>query len=120
MRNATRIQVVLILLMASLPAAAQLEILVPAKQVSTVFPRIHVVGRTGHARVPGMHYSQCHRIQNINRIYADEDASIMDLAKAVEHDPMIIANLLKAANSPLYGFSREINAISQAVFYLRP
>lgn len=54
-------------------------------------------------------------ILDINRIYADPEASIMDLAKVVEHDPMIIANLLKAANSPLYGFAREIKNASQAV-----
>ncbi|MFT5662426.1 MAG: HD-like signal output (HDOD) protein [Sulfurimonas sp.] len=54
-------------------------------------------------------------IIDINKIYADPDASIMELAHIVEHDPMIIANLLKAANSPLYGFAREIRTASQAV-----
>ena len=54
-------------------------------------------------------------IMDINKIYADSEASIVDLAKVVEHDPMIIANLLKAANSPLYGFSKEIRNASQAV-----
>ena len=37
------------------------------------------------------------------------------MARAIEHDPMIIANLLKAANSPLYGFTREIRNAIQAV-----
>lgn len=54
-------------------------------------------------------------IMDINKIHADPEASIMDLAKVVEHDPMIIANLLKAANSPLYGFAKEIRNASQAV-----
>lgn len=54
-------------------------------------------------------------IIDINRVYADPESSIMDLAHTVEHDPMIIANLLKAANSPLYGFSKEIRTASQAV-----
>ncbi len=54
-------------------------------------------------------------IIDINKIHVDPEASIMDLAKVVEHDPMIIANLLKAANSPLYGFSKEIRNASQAV-----
>lgn len=54
-------------------------------------------------------------IIDINKVYADPDASIMDLAKIVQHDPMIIANLLKAANSPLYGFAREIKNAAQAV-----
>jgi len=54
-------------------------------------------------------------IMDINRVYADEESSINDLAKVIEHDPMIIANLLKAANSPLYGFGREIRNAAQAV-----
>ena len=54
-------------------------------------------------------------IIDINRVYADPEASIHDMAKAVEHDPMIIANLLKAANSPLYSFAKEIHNPGQAV-----
>jgi HD-like signal output (HDOD) protein len=54
-------------------------------------------------------------IADINRVYADEEAGIADLAKVIEHDPMIVANLLKAANSPLYGFGKEIKNVSQAV-----
>lgn len=54
-------------------------------------------------------------IIDINNVYADDDSSIHDLAKVIEHDPMIVANLLKAANSPLYGFGRDINNASQAV-----
>jgi HD-like signal output (HDOD) protein len=37
------------------------------------------------------------------------------MVKILEKDPLLTADILKAANSPLYGFSREINAISQAV-----
>jgi len=54
-------------------------------------------------------------IVEINRIHADPESTIADMAKAIDHDPMIIANLLKAANSPLYGFAREIKNASQAV-----
>ena len=54
-------------------------------------------------------------ILEINRIHADPDSTIADMAKAIEHDPMIIANLLKAANSPLYGFARQIKNAAQAV-----
>lgn len=54
-------------------------------------------------------------IMEINRIYADENSTIKDMAKAIEHDPMIIANILKIANSPLYGFGREIKNAAQAV-----
>ena len=54
----------------------------------------------------------------VNKIMAvcnDPNGSIMELAKVVESDPMTTANILKAANSPLYGFSREIKSIAQAV-----
>ncbi len=54
-------------------------------------------------------------IMDINKVYADEDSSIQDLAKVIERDPMIIANLLKAANSPLYGFTKNIQNAAQAV-----
>jgi len=54
-------------------------------------------------------------IMDINKIYADEKAGVGDLAKAISHDPMIIANLLKATNSPLYSFGKEIRTVEQAV-----
>ena len=41
-------------------------------------------------------------ILDINKIYADESASIADLSNVIELDPMIVANLIKAASSPLY------------------
>ena len=54
----------------------------------------------------------------INKIIAvcnDPNGSIMQLTKIVENDPMTTANILKAANSPLYGFSKEIKSVAQAV-----
>jgi HD-like signal output (HDOD) protein len=54
-------------------------------------------------------------ILEINRIYGDENSTIKDMAKAIESDPMIIANMLKIANSPLYGFGKEIKNANQAV-----
>ncbi len=54
-------------------------------------------------------------ILDINKIYADESASIADLANVIELDPMIVANLIKAASSPLYGFGKQIRNVSQAV-----
>lgn len=52
---------------------------------------------------------------DMQRVTADPDSSIADLSKTIEHDPMIVANLLKAANSPLYMFGREIRNVAQAV-----
>ncbi len=54
-------------------------------------------------------------VQKIQVICNSPDSSISDLIDVVEKDPSLTANLLKAANSPLYGFSREITTVSQAV-----
>jgi len=51
----------------------------------------------------------------IEEVYKDPDSTFNDMAKILEKDPLLTADILKAANSPLYGFSREINAINQAV-----
>lgn len=51
----------------------------------------------------------------IEAVYQDPNSSFKDMVKILEKDPLLTADILKAANSPLYGFSREINAISQAV-----
>ncbi len=51
----------------------------------------------------------------IEAVYQDPDSSFNDMVEILEKDPLLTADILKAANSPLYGFSREINAISQAV-----
>ncbi|OIP54426.1 MAG: histidine kinase [Helicobacteraceae bacterium CG2_30_36_10] len=54
-------------------------------------------------------------IADVNAVYANEESGIADLTKAIESDPMIVANLLKAANSPLYSFGKEIISVAQAV-----
>lgn len=54
-------------------------------------------------------------IAEIERVYADSEAGVAEMAKVVENDPMVVANLLKAANSPLYGFAKEIKNVMQAV-----
>lgn len=54
-------------------------------------------------------------VTQIQVICNNPNSSIGELIKIVEKDPSLVANLLKAANSPLYGFSREIKNVSQAV-----
>ncbi|NLC27343.1 MAG: HDOD domain-containing protein [Campylobacteraceae bacterium] len=54
-------------------------------------------------------------VLEIQRICTDKNSSLGDLVKVVESDPMLTANILKSANSPLYGFSREIKNISHAI-----
>jgi HD-like signal output (HDOD) protein len=51
----------------------------------------------------------------IEAVYQDPDSTFNDMVKILERDPLLTADILKAANSPLYGFSREINTINQAV-----
>ena len=52
---------------------------------------------------------------DIQAICNRPDGSVGELSTVVEGDPMIVANLLKSANSPLYGFGKEIGSVSQAV-----
>lgn len=54
-------------------------------------------------------------VVKIQQICKDENAVIGDLVAVIKRDPMLTANILHSANSPLYGFSREISDVSQAV-----
>ncbi len=54
-------------------------------------------------------------IMEIEKVYNDSEAGVVEMAKVIEKDPMVVANLLKAANSPLYGFANEIKNVRQAV-----
>ena len=54
-------------------------------------------------------------VLKVQRITNDPNASIKDLVNVIKDDPMITANLIKAANSPLYGFSRQIKTVDHAV-----
>lgn len=44
-----------------------------------------------------------------------QNVNIVKLVKAIETDAALTVNILKMINSPLYGFSKQINSISQAV-----
>ncbi len=54
-------------------------------------------------------------IVKIQEIANRKNSSLKEMTQIVEKDPMLTANILKATNSPLYGFSREIKSINQAV-----
>ena len=54
-------------------------------------------------------------ILEIQKITNDPNSSISDLAKIIKKDPMLTANLLKVANSPLYGFKSRIKNIDNAI-----
>jgi HD-like signal output (HDOD) protein len=51
----------------------------------------------------------------IQKITNDPNSSIRDLVNVVKKDPSLTAKLLKAANSPLYGFTRQIKSVDQAI-----
>jgi HD-like signal output (HDOD) protein len=54
-------------------------------------------------------------VAKVQQACADPMSGVAQLTKIIERDPMLTANLLKAANSPLYGFAREIKTLAQAV-----
>ena len=54
-------------------------------------------------------------VSEVQKITNDPNSSIKDLVKVIKNDPLITANLLKVANSPLYGFTKQIKTVDQAV-----
>ena len=47
-------------------------------------------------------------VSKVMAICNDENGSVGELAKVVQADPMTMANILKAANSPLYGLAERL------------
>ncbi len=54
-------------------------------------------------------------VREIEKLYNSDDPNIPQLAKIIEKDPMLAANILKIANSPLYNLRREVKNVLQAV-----
>ncbi len=54
-------------------------------------------------------------IVRIQELCMSNDTNIDELSRVIENDPMLSANILKSVNSPLYGMSKEISSIPQAV-----
>jgi HD-like signal output (HDOD) protein len=54
-------------------------------------------------------------IVQIQEMCMDSETDIDELSRVIEHDPMLSANILKSVNSPLYGMSKEISSIHQAI-----
>jgi len=57
-------------------------------------------------------------VQDIEKIYRDENGTFEDMQKAIEKDPILTADVLRIANSPMYGISRTVNSVKQAVSLL--
>ncbi|RDU65111.1 HDOD domain-containing protein [Helicobacter sp. MIT 14-3879] len=54
-------------------------------------------------------------VGDVCSICQDPNSSISDLVKVIEKDPGIVIDILRISNSPIYGFTREILSIHQAV-----
>jgi len=54
-------------------------------------------------------------VNRVRQICNDPEGTVKELIPVVKEDPMFTADILKAANSPLYGFSQQITSIDQAV-----
>lgn len=54
-------------------------------------------------------------IIKIQELCSEHNVNIIKLVEVIEKDPMLSANILKSVNSPLYGMSKEITSIRQAV-----
>ncbi|RUM62433.1 MAG: histidine kinase [Sulfurimonas sp.] len=57
-------------------------------------------------------------VQAVERVYHDKDSSFEDLQRVIEKDPLLTADILRAANAPLYGLKRQVTNVQQAVSLL--
>lgn len=57
-------------------------------------------------------------VQEIERIYQDQDSTFEDMQKAIEKDPFLTANILKVVNSPMYGMKSNVTSVKQAISLL--
>ena len=57
-------------------------------------------------------------IQEVERIYQDENSTVDDMKKAIEKDPILMANIFRIVNSPMYGLKNTVSSIQQAISLL--
>lgn len=57
-------------------------------------------------------------VQEVERVYHDPDSNFEDLQHVIEKDPLLTADILRAANAPIYGLKRQITNVQQAVSLL--
>ena len=57
-------------------------------------------------------------VQRILAVTESPDSSADDVAKVLSGDPAIAAKILRVANSPFYGMSRQVTQVSRAVVML--
>ena len=54
-------------------------------------------------------------IVELQRICARDDVSVKEVAEVIQTDPFLTASIIKSANAPLYGYTRTVNSVAQAV-----
>jgi len=57
-------------------------------------------------------------VQEVERVYHDPESTFEDMQKAIEKDPLLVANILRIVNSPSYGLKSKITSIRQAISLL--
>jgi HD-like signal output (HDOD) protein len=57
-------------------------------------------------------------LQKLQKMFALGNINNKELAKLLEDDPLLCANILKIVNSPYYGLSNKVSNIAQAVMLL--
>ncbi len=57
-------------------------------------------------------------VLQIETLFASDDPDISALVKIIESDPSLTTDLLSKANAPIYGFTRQIVSVLQAVTLL--
>jgi len=57
-------------------------------------------------------------IQEVERIYQDEDSTFEDMQKAIEKDPLLTADILRIVNSSMYGVKSTVTSVKQAISLL--
>ncbi len=57
-------------------------------------------------------------VQEVERVYHDENSTFEDMRNVIEKDPLLTADILRAANAPMYGLKRQITNVQQAISLL--
>ena len=57
-------------------------------------------------------------VMELRKYLSDPDVSFDNLAKVIEYDPGLTANILQLANSAYFGWSRKIKTVKEAIVRL--
>ncbi len=57
-------------------------------------------------------------VMEVEKIYKDLDAGVVEMQNAIQKDPLLVANVLRLANSPFYGLKTKVNDLQRAVALL--